>query len=290
MSYSQESQPTVQSVPTPAAELQFSQTTSDKRMDQQSNQNSAMYARSNDMNEQSTQSSGPSPGPRTVSSVTPQSVHSSLPAQPSPSVNKHPTLKRSNSILSTPPSSMPPRKRPRRDEVPIFAQSARRGKPLRLDQHGPSARPPRKSPAPRNSPAPKREEEPSQVTNGHSQIGDASRYDDYVRFKPGKEPSFTNTIPYEDLVRQACDWIAGYVVHATPPQNSHFEIEAKLGQIIDTRDGERLVLPVKNEAILRREMFDNNIRFASTMDEVCHQVTDRSSITDFVAEASQALQ
>ena len=209
-------------------------------------------------------SSRPSPGAPAMKSVTPQSAHSSLPAQPSPSVNKQSGLKRSNSILSTPPgSAMRPRKRPRRDDVPIYAQSARRGKPIRFDTNGPKPRPYR------NSPAPKHEEEKTAATNGQGQGATTfGLYETYKPLAPGKEPSITNKIPYEDLIRQICDWIAMHIVSKTPPtEGSQFEIEAKLGAIVSQETETRLELPVTSEAILDKSRLAP-LRFASTMDEV----------------------
>ncbi len=224
-------------------------------------------------------SSSTSSGPPTVSNVTPQSAHSSPPAQPSPPVNKQSGLKRSNSILSTPPASaMPPRKRPRRDEIPIFAQSARRGKPIVFDTLGPAHKPYRSSPAPkpqRKSPAakPQRISSPPrrEVENGTVINGQGSTYgwnENYQPHPPGKEPSITNVIPYEDLVRQICDWISYQIAGKTPPtDDSEFEIEAKLGAIVDQGTEERVKLPVSSEAIIDKSQL-GPVRFASTMDEV----------------------
>ena len=241
----------------------------DKSMEGVSNTAAIPSSRLGENYAHSTSSSGPSPS-HAVTNVTPQSSHSSLPAQPSPSVNKQSGLKRSNSILSTPPASaMPPRKRPRRDEIPIFAQSARRGKAIRFDTHGPTPRPQRNSPAPkpeRNSPAPKREAEKAHVTNGQGST--FGLYEAYAPLAPGKEPSITNEIPHEDLVRQICDWIANHLAGKTPPtKDSQFEVEAKLGAIVDQGTDDRVALPVLTEAIIDKSML-GPIRFASTMDEV----------------------
>ena len=248
-------------------------------MDSQQSTAPAPSLRSAENSMQQNMSSSTSSGPPTVSNVTPQSAHSSLPAQPSPSVNKQSSLKRSNSILSTPPASaMPPRKRPRRDEIPIFARSARRGKPIVFDTLGPAPRPHRSSPVPkpqrdspapnprRHSPAPKRDYEHAPVTNG--QAFPHSLDEPYKPLPPGKEPSITNVIPYEDLVRQICDWISYQIAGKTPPtDDAEFEIEAKLGSIVDRDTRERVRLPVSSEAIVDTTQL-GQIQFASTMDEV----------------------
>ena len=84
----------------------------------------------------------------------------------------------------------------------------------------------------------------------------------------GKEPSITNVIPYEDLVRQICDWISYQIAGKTPPtDDAEFEIEAKLGAIVDRDTKERVRLPVSSEAILDTTQL-GQIQFASTMDEV----------------------
>jgi hypothetical protein len=83
-------------------------------------------------------------------------------------------------------------------------------------------------------------------------------------------------IPYEDLVRSVCDWIALHLLNATAPQNSCFELEAKLGQIEAGDTGVRIQVPVRSETILDRDQI-RNIRFASTMDEVS-QIQDEEEV------------
>ena len=251
-----------------------SQMAIDKSMDGHPQHTAEFSSRPSEHHEHSTMSSGPNSAPRTRNSVTPQSVHSSLPAQPSPPLNKQPSLKRSNSILSTPPSSaMPPRKRLRRDEIPIFARSARRGKPIRFSHQGPNIRTSRKSPAP----APKREDDMLPVTNGQASMYGLTELT--VPSKPCKEPSITNLVPYDDIVRKVCDWIALTASKKMPPPGSKFELEAKLGRILDQDTSERIRLPVLNEAILDRSCF-GAIRFVSTMTEVSNRVGWLCHLTD----------
>jgi len=96
----------------------------------------------------------------------------------------------------------------------------------------------------------------------------ADREEKYEPLDPRFDPTITSTLPHEDLVRQICDWVAGHLAHATEPyKDSQFEIEAKLGAIVDQDTNHRVTLPVSSESILNKNLL-GPVRFASTMDQV----------------------
>jgi len=66
---------------------------------------------------------------------------------------------------------------------------------------------------------------------------------------------------YENII--ACPWEL--------PQGSKWEVEAKLGHIIDKNTGERLYLPVRSETILNQDWASENIRFNSKMSMAQHK-------------------
>ncbi|KIX07542.1 uncharacterized protein Z518_02195 [Rhinocladiella mackenziei CBS 650.93] len=202
------------------------------------------------------QTSRPSPSTGTVNNMTPQSTPSSLPAQPSPPATVQPALKRSASNMSGGATTSLPPKRPRRDEVPTFAQSART-KPLRFIKA-----PPVVAPATSETQV-KRDDSGSQFPNGQAQ----------AQGEPRWEPSITNVVPYEDLTRRVCDWIFSVIGMAAPPGGgAMFEIEAKIGAIFDEQSGYRLSLPVETETIFNREKYRGRTSFKSSMDMAQHKL------------------
>lgn len=58
--------------------------------------------------------------------------------------------------------------------------------------------------------------------------------------------------PRNDLLFHVSDWIFKTIGLRTPPVGSVFEIEAKLGVIMDTDRGDRVRLPVLSEAVFDR--------------------------------------
>ena len=202
------------------------------------------------------------PGAQTNDSLTPQSDNVSLPPQPSPTARKKPNLKRNASVVSnTTVTAMPPRKRLKRDEVPVFARSARHGRSLRLNVTGPQPRPPKSQNRPRHQTP---EVFPQQMKQ------EAALAQPPAPTELGKLPweaSITNIIPYEDLSRAVCNWIVQQILHRTPPVGGVFEIEAKLGAIEMQDNGERLNLPVRTETIFQKTAWKPT-KFASTMHEV----------------------
>jgi hypothetical protein len=203
--------------------------------------------------------SRPSPGAKAPLASTPQSAHSSLPPQPSPPSSKPPSKKRTASVISAlTPTSMPPQKRIKREEKPIWAQSMRK-RPLRLGNN-PRQRQPRAEAAEERRDLVKQEDAPRMPQNGPPQP------------RP-QHAGLSHLIdkPRNDLLFIVGEWIYQIIGTRTPPRGSVFEIEAKLGLIIDHSSGreERIRLPVISEAV-----FDKNgwpgmkTKFATVMSEV----------------------
>jgi hypothetical protein len=264
-SQSQEPPPTFDSRPPPPTSSLSSSTPSRKSRNRsmEDHPNGVASQRSTRLDEMP-QPTPPPPAAATTPSKpeTPQSAHSSVPPQPSPHVPTQ-TLKRSNSMLSNPPASiMPPRKRPRRDDVPVFAQSARRGKPIRFIEGGAPPRNTNHAPVVKLEPS----TAPIPATNGQRATSVPAPVED--PFDPKFDPTITSQLPYDDIVRQICDFVAIHLVHATEPvPGSFFEVEAKLGAIIDPDTNHRISLPIMTEAIVDKKRM-HGIRFASTMDVV----------------------
>lgn len=148
------------------------------------------------------------------------------------------------------------RKKLRRDDVPIFAQSARK-KPVRLSKSSgiaivsqPLAR-------------------IKDHVNGHTPTNGSAVVQPTVDAAGLPfESSIMNKVPYEDLTRRICDWIVQTIGMAEPPSGGAvFEIEAKVGEIHDIERGQRLTLPVSTEAIFIKEKFGRT-KFESSMNMV----------------------
>ncbi|KAG9783876.1 hypothetical protein KCU88_g2929, partial [Aureobasidium melanogenum] len=91
--------------------------------------------------------------------------------------------------------------------------------------------------------------------------------------EPPWEPSITNVVPYEDLSRKVCDWIYQMIGMANPPGGgAMFEIEAKVGSIVDESTGHRLSLPVETETLFSRDKFRGRTSFHSSMDMAQHRL------------------
>lgn len=147
---------------------------------------------------------------------------------------------------------MPPVKRIKREEKPIWAQTARK-RPLRLDEKGPRPRQPRAEAPPNEI---KRE-----TTPVHTQVKHETAMPPSGAPEPPSRPSATPMVmdeailpekPRNDLVFTVCEWIWGVIGMRTPPPGSVFEIEGKLGVIKDTENEKRLYLPVRSEAVFDR--------------------------------------
>lgn len=218
--------------------------------------------------------SQPSPAAKNVLPPTPKFTSPPPPNRELHQVPNKTSLKRSASNLSGSSSSAQSmRKRLRRDEVPVFAQSARK-KPVKLTKKEGAAvmsQPMASS----SSQVGSTQVTSSQVngyvaTNGNAIVHPVLDASDLPR-----EPSITNQVPYEDLTRQISDWIVGTIGMAEPPSGgAMFEIEAKIGDIHDIEEGQRLNLPVLTETVFNKEKF-RKTKFESSMNMVrpCLQIT-----------------
>lgn len=90
------------------------------------------------------------------------------------------------------------------------------------------------------------------------------------------EPSITGFIPHEEITHELCDFLFRHVVArndvgtgpagaAAVGSGAIIEVEAKLGHIIDQDRRERLLLPIKTEAIISRETTGFRTSFESNM-------------------------
>ena len=145
----------------------------------------------------------PAPGLSNRSTITPQPAHTSLPPQQTPPIHVQPqqSLKRTASNISDMAATqLPPRKRPRRDEIPIWARSARK-LPLKFANAPPSVPPP-SPPAHTSDVVVKKELDGSLMVNGQGQPP-ATTPPTELRW----EPSILNEQAYDDLTRMVADWI-----------------------------------------------------------------------------------
>jgi len=81
------------------------------------------------------------------------------------------------------------------------------------------------------------------------------------------EPSFDNVIPYNDVVMRVAERIYDFLIQCPfeLDPGSNWEIEAKLGRIVNKSDNERVFLPVDSETIIRGDWARENTRFDSKM-------------------------
>lgn len=196
-----------------------------------------------------------------------------------------------NQSTNVPGSTLGPKTHPEKKqkpsrwkEIPIWAQSVPR-------HHGPPNGNPRR-PAPRqapSAPAPASihsngQPNGMQASSAHSNQANGvhipvaqSTLSSTGPLGPW-EPSFTNVIPAEELVRIVSDWLFQYVVQRVDvgvgpagggtDGGAVLEIEAKIGQLIDKNTNDRLRLPVLNECVVSHTDPSVRIAFKSSMTEV----------------------
>jgi hypothetical protein len=174
-----------------------------------------------------------------------------------------------------------PPKRQRREEVPIYARSARRG-PLKLIKNstgtsvqpiGQTKRPLNGRVASNNAIAPQQ----------HAQTPGPPPQPSSKPTALSWEPSITNVLPYEDLTQHVSSWIFNTIGREDPlSDGAFFEVEAKLGTIHDIEGGRRLNLPVMTETVFDRSGF-RRTRFDSSMDLGQHK-----AFNDFLNQCVQS--
>ncbi|OAP55118.1 hypothetical protein AYL99_10818 [Fonsecaea erecta] len=238
-------------------------------------------------------SSRPSPGPGAPNhyNSTPQPTHSSLPATQSPPVppQPQPSLKRTASHLSDVAATpLPPKKRPRREEIPIWARSARHNLPLTF---GPPANwsPPRQAVTPKTPGTPKYDVVPAKKESVASQaVNGQFRRTVTPSSEPLWEPSVTGEIAYDELAHHVCEWIYDTIGNAGDlAGGAFFEIEAKIGMISDEQAGFRLHLPVQTETVFDRENFRGRTSFKSSMNVAQHMAMNKM-LNELVFESYRA--
>ena len=84
----------------------------------------------------------------------------------------------------------------------------------------------------------------------------------------GLEPSIFRLRPHDDVVRIVSDFIL-FNTSKPPPQDAEYEIEAKIGKIVDKQTGYRINLPVMNECVIMND--SGWCRFESNMSMQQHQ-------------------
>jgi len=191
-----------------------------------------------------------------------------------PQINgNHPNYK---SATSSP--QQPAKKRIRYTEPPIWAQSVRGKANLALSGNRMGSKVNGKQPAStalaRNQPLAVKSE-----ANGHSQVqawtnrpgsqAPVAEDDPSAILGPWNK-SINGTKPYEQMTRIVADWIYQNVVSRSDfgeleSRGVEIEIEAKLGQIVDTQTNQRYRLPVLSECVIADMP---HITFRSSMTEV----------------------
>jgi len=95
------------------------------------------------------------------------------------------------------------------------------------------------------------------------------------------EASITNQTPMADMTKIFSDFLFAYVINSEDfnqiqSRGVHFEIEAKLGTLIDKHDNQPLRFPIRTECILSDEgEWANRLGFRSSMSEVSLQASAR---------------
>ena len=206
-------------------------------------------------------------------------------------------------ITLTNPLQQPVKKKRRPTEVPIYAQSSRSGgrfpganaaprhkhfsagKPATFANEGPSN--PSKIANLVSSPPPistKGRPEATHDTNGNVPPGNLNPLPTVQPISVDQgpltpwEPSIINVYPSEEIVRWISDFLYTEVVCRDDvgvgpagggvSMGAVFEIEAKIGQLIDKHTNERLRLPVKTECALSPDDPSLRVAFKSSMTEV----------------------
>lgn len=231
--------------------------------------------------------STPTPAPTSLNSrPQPPSPTSKPPHQlgppPAPTQNQV-AVEGGNS--GSPGASGPPRKRPRRDEAPIWARKASRSsssspvmanrrQPSSAGQHQPPPQQQQQSPPPLPPPPPPPLPPPPQ----HKSFPGATHSFRVLPAYGPWEPSISNAEPHEELSREIADFLYHQVVCRNDPALINtdgpaavIEIEAKIGHLIDKATGQRLALPVITETVMDGGDTNWRIQFKSSMTEAQHK-------------------
>ena len=236
-----------------------------------------------------------------IASPTDKTPISALPAKKKPRLGNSPNNpmpvsvenidpNQSKNVLSSnsaPKTNTEKKQKPTRwKEIPIWAQSVSRDN--RPTDGNPRGQAPRQAPsAPISASASAQSNgQPNgmHVSNGHSNQANGVHIPVAQPTLAGTgplgpwEPSFTNIIPAEELVRVVSDFLFQHVVQRLDvgvgpagggtEGGAVLEIEAKIGQLIDKNTNDRLRLPVLNECVVSHTDPSIRIAFKSSMTEV----------------------
>lgn len=200
--------------------------------------------------------------------------------------HQHASLKRRASHLSD-TVTKPPQKKPRRDEIPVWARLARnpeKQKPLRFVEGRAARNPPPQQPAPsQTAPTqpPHREPPlPLPKSNGNSIVPKP------IDLPQSDQPNIANRVQFDILTPTICEWVLQFIGRADPPPGSKFEIEAKVGVIIRNDTDSRLEPMVWTEAVLTEQAV-HNTKFHSGMTLDQHRVMNEY-LNDLVRQNTAA--
>lgn len=221
----------------------------------------------------------------------PTAASAPIPAPPSPkrqpllqSLGPPPTPTQSSGTADvangSPNSSGPPRKRPRREEAPIWARKASRSSsssPVLSGRRQPGMAsamavnhpPPLPQHIVQNTTGQHQPRPPPPPTTSHHILSEYGPW----------EPTIINQQPIPELTREVANFLYRNVVMQTDPQltangGAMLEIEAKIGHLIDKNTNDRLRLPVLTETVMNDNDPSWRTQFRSSMTEVpCSTIT-----------------
>lgn len=176
---------------------------------------------------------------------------------------QHTSLKRRASHLSD-IIAKPPQKKPRRDEIPIWARPARnpdKQKPIRFVEGRFKREQPSQQPAP---PQPARKEQPQPAPHPKPNGNSIVPKPEPIELPQSDQPNIANRIQFDVLTPTICEWVLHHIGRTDPPPGSKFEIEAKVGIIIRNDTDSRIDPMVWTEAVLTEQAV-HNTKFHSGM-------------------------
>ncbi|KAK5082798.1 hypothetical protein LTR05_006679 [Lithohypha guttulata] len=176
-----------------------------------------------------------------------------------------PSLKRSASHFSdTSAVKPPPAKRPRHN-IPPWAHSARQGRRLKFVDAPVTDRTQRQGTPPRHAPPPQNEVKHTNGTQNHA----APPRPPVITNNTQKwrwEGTISNIVPNQSITRHICDWIVLTIGDKAVPVGASWEIEAKIGNIVDMNNRQRFRLfGADSEVLLNSDELKGQIRFESNM-------------------------
>lgn len=236
---------------------------------------------------------GPRPdvhNPNTISSPAAQVENKSIMSSTDAKQEPQPSLKRGASQLDGSPSAAPPAPKRTRYDIPSWAQSRReqRGqKQIRCLDFNEVARDRDR----RQQQEAQKQATQQQHNDSHPQQNGTSQPNGHGHGhaqKPVQPPqpirpavqngdlgrglwtgTISNITPNDSLATRVCDWIMNTIGRSQLPPDSMWEVEAKIGTIIDTQNKGRFhVRGVDNEALLNTHELPDKIRFESDMPKV----------------------